>query len=336
MPTVTRCALDRDTNPHTVDERNRGTSQLKYLIDTDGAMASNAVLNAALAVGPNPLPSLWSQFSYLGHTITTIFARRYQCNRDPRHLNRYEALVDFWALEPGHDPNSGTPGFADVDPLLRPPVVLWDSEVYTYRTDFDQAGTPILNKALIRYEDPVEEEESRGVLVVQFNVATFSNVVTHNRTFELTTNSIDWDVKGDASLVVAAREAFCRRVGSQLLTTEGGTSYFTEEYRIAFKKSGQKWDRRFKEHGFLHYHKDPTATHIDGDNYVLDSAGGRKLRGSLSETGVFRPNIPYAEPVLLASDGTRLTEAGTPVYTDWRVKREADFNNMPFMPLVFT
>jgi hypothetical protein len=294
-------------------------------------MASNAVLNAALSVGPNALPSLWSSFSYLGHSISTIYARSYTCDRDPRRLDRYEATVSYGPLEPGLNP-----GYADVDPLLRPPIVRWDSEVYTYKTDFDQAGAPIVNHAGTRYEDPVEEEESRGVLVVEINVANLSSVVTHNRTYELTTNASSWDVKGDASLVVAAREAFCRRVGSQRQVTEGGSTYFTETYHIALKNSGQKWDRRFKEHGFSHYFKDATATYHDGDDFVLDGTVGAKIRGSIDNAGTFKPNEPYAEPVLLAADGLRLADGETALYTDWRVKRESDFNAMPFMPLVFS
>ena len=96
MPDVLECVLDRSTNPHSIDERNRGTSKLRYEITTDAVMASNAVINAALAVGPHPLPQLWSSFSYLGHTISTIYARSISCDRHPNHNNRYIAEVNFW------------------------------------------------------------------------------------------------------------------------------------------------------------------------------------------------------------------------------------------------
>lgn len=318
MPSVTRCALDLDGCTFAIDEHNRASGSLRYVIETDAAMSPNGIMNAALSVGPNPLPSLWSQYSYLGDSAY-CYARFYRYDREASRRTLHYVDVEFRPYE-----NGEWSDFSDVNPLLRPAKLLWTSEIYTARTDFDQAGNPILNKCGIRYEDPVDRQLARGILLVNFNVANFGYTVAHQQTWELAVNSTAWDVHGDASLVIPARAAWCRKYDSQPLRSEGTSRYFAEKYEIAIAHSGETFDRRIKEQGFQHWKK-------TGGTYVDDADDNHKFFPDVAAG-----EAPYAEPILLASDGTRLADGETTVYTDWQLDKQANFNSAPFMPLAFS
>jgi hypothetical protein len=294
------------------DDRNRGVYPLRYLVETDGAMGPKALANEALSASPHPLPSLWSTYSYLGDTDAFSYARKYKIKQVDRTSFLYEIDVTFMPLEPGFNP-----GLADVDPLSRPPVVNWSREVYTELTDQDINGDPIVNTANKRYDDPVEVERRRSVPIVEINVANLGIVLAHQATFEGALNSSAWDVFGDASFVVPQHAAICRSVDSHRQETEGGTTFFTEVYEIAIRNPAEKpatWLRRPVEQGFLHF------TKVGGD-FVEDADGNKQY----TDVG--------QEPVLLAADGTKLPDGGTPLFGNWQVNPAANFNSMPFMPL---
>lgn len=313
MPSVQSCTLNRYIAEAEADERNRGVYTLSYQIVTDGAMGAKALANEALSSSPHPLPSLWSTYSYLGDTDSYSYARKYRIKQRDKSGKLYDITVTFMPLEPGNNQN-----FADTNPLSRPPVVNWDREVYTDLVEKDINGNPILNKVNKRYDDPVEVERTRRVLVAEINVANMGYAFSHQLTYENAINSSNWDIFGNASVVVPQYAAICRVVDAHAQITEGGTTYFTELYRIAIKNSDEKpatWQRSILEQGFQYWTKDAHGT------YEEDEDGNR----ALTDAG--------PEPILLDSDGTRLPDGGTAIFTNWTVNPTANFNAMPFMPL---
>lgn len=314
MATVVSCTLDRETASASVDERNRGTYQLRWIVKTNGKMSSRAVAQGALTASPHPLPSQWATFAYQGDTDPYSYARPYLVTPDPKSVVLYYIDVTYSPLEPGE-----APGIANVTPTLRPAIADWDTEVYTDYVDRDISGNEIVNKCGKRYDDPIEVERTRGVLVVEFNVATLAAVIAHNLTFELATNSSGFTIFGTA---IGERQAFCRSVQSQRQQTEGGTIYYTEIYRIVFKKPGETWLRGIAERGFQHFKKD------DHGNFERAPNNDKQLfDGTDADDG----GIEYAEPVRLAADGTKLPDDEPGIFTDWFIEKEANFNNLPFL-----
>lgn len=314
MPSVQSCTLAREGHSAEFDERNRGHYTLVYVVVTDGVMAGNTVATEALQASPHALPSLWASFSYQGGSDPYSFAQRFRVTPrfEGESLKHYIIEVSYAPLEPGEPPDVG-----EVNPLQRTAWVEWDSEVFTKNVTEDKDGNPILNKCKRRFDDVVPLEQSRGVLIVNFPVANLAEVIALQEEFELKANSTSFSFGGRT---FGPRRALCREVKSQPRQIENGTEWFEVRMRIALKRPGEKWDERLLEQGYEHWKK-------EGGDYIEDDEGNNRMfDGSETEKGV-----PYAEPVLLASDGTKLADDGTAIFTDWEVIEEADFNDMPWV-----
>jgi hypothetical protein len=351
MAVVTRSVLDRESATATGDERDRGTFTLRWLLDTDGFMAPAEAYYYALTngVGPHPVPSLWQSYSYLGYVLPHALAQDFHVkllyvaaipldppdpqNRASRPGPRYALDVTYRPLEPGTkapDPmDPMKPSIADVNPLVRPPVVSWDSELRTRFVERAQDGRQIRNYAKQRFDEPVEIEDSRGVLVVEWNVANLREVIQHNRKFELTVNKSNWRLFGNAdAFEIPARAAFCQRVESQPQIHELGVTYYTEVYRIVLKGANEvepTWDVYVAEQGYQYFKQDTMGGFIkdsDGNNVLFPRPGD--------------PDFGRDQPFRLETDGRKRPDADEGLFSQWEVRRQADFDSLPWMPLYLT
>lgn len=327
MPSVTACYLERSQGETTVDERNLGKYHLMYRVETDGVLSHKAVANGALTASPHALPSLWSTYSYQGSTDTAAYALNYKIDNIQDQLTQYAISVFYRPLEGGL-----TPAHSEPNPVNRPAIAYADREVFTRIIERDNSGKAIVNKCGRPYDTPYEEEDARGVLVVEFNVATLSEVFDYQRFLRRATNISTWTPRfwgripatgnfGFTQFNFAPRTVAARDVTAGYPITEGQYTYFPMMFRFSFAEGvntpswvgGKTWDVPFLERGYQYFK-------FVGGSFELDADGNKRLFPAEGEP----------EPVNLADNGTKLGDGLPGVFTDWRIKREVDFNLLPF------
>jgi hypothetical protein len=286
-----------------------GIYNLRFLVTTDGAIGPKSVINGALSASPAPLPSRWSTYAYLDDTDPYSYARDYRVERDPKSVKRYFIDLTYRPPESGEGSatSGGDPVRSEPNPMDRPPVLWWDREVNTTRFQEDIEGTPIRNYAGDYYDDYVDLETPKSVLVVEFNVPTAGDVYTLQDTFDGAVNVSAWTVDG---VTVPARNALCREVSGGPPITELGYTYFRVTMRFVFAEDGGTWDYRIPEYGYFWWKK-------SGGEYVTEIVDGVEKRAAGSDNGKAHK---------LAEDGTRLAEEEEPLFREWSVRRESDFS----------
>jgi hypothetical protein len=316
--------------PTTVDEENRGHYTLKYEVVTDGVMGHRALANAAAASSPHPLPVWGDTYSYSGDSDSTSYARTFTVESREGHNNRYFVTVHF-------NPIEGSPtDYFEPNPILRPPLIWADRETFTRIVE--KAVTPpegrtdatLVNACGRQYDVPLELEDTHGVIVVEFNVATLREVLEYQRFLRRAVNKIPWDFRG---VVFPERTVLAREVASGPQLTQGSYQWFHVVCRFVVADGddespevpgGKNWDVSLLEHGYQYYLRDPNKA-----NEFFTDGKGNKLH--FPREGAPKPHDePLSEPVNLAADGTRLDDGQIGVYTDFRVYREVDFNLLPF------
>lgn len=293
---VSECAYDR-VQPASAafDERNRGQYQVRYQVLTDSQMGPQSVANGALTSSPNPLPSLWSSYSYKGDSDNHSFARDFNVS--------FAENIDSgqkWHIDIGYRPLDSGETSSDVsntNPLIRPASYVWESEVFIERLERDIFGNAIINKAGDGYDIPLEQEETRGVLVASWSVGTLANTISLNRTYENTVNSATF-------LGAPVRTVLCREMKSSPQQTESGTTYYQMRARFSFREDGKTWDRGILERGY------------------------RFLESNGENPPTFTPKDTGGDAVLLAADGTKLPQGQVGIFTDWQTYRLANYNNI--------
>lgn len=314
MATVQSCSYDVNTATASFDEQNLGTYEIGYIVTTDGSMGPQSVANGALSSSPHALPSLWATYSYQGDTDAYSWARDYKVTRDKDSRKLYYITVTYRPAGPGEGSKTAgeDPVAKEAVPTDREAVVWWDREVYTVTATKDKDGKAIRTKTNDYYDDQLEIEKTRGVLVVEKNVATLADAIFYSRKYDGAVNSSTWGGTSSSILgtsTIPARAALCREVSCSPPITEAGYVFFKLIFRIALKDLGDTWDEQLPEAGQFHW----TKTSGQYDMF----AGERKVTDAKMS-------------VALAADGTRLPIDQPLLFTAWKVRREVDFNQLPF------
>lgn len=330
MPTVQSCTLSRFQLQTTFDEKNFGHYSLKYIVVTDGALGHLDVANGATASAPHPLPTWGATYNYLSGTDldNTSFAQNFAIESDPENQKYYYITVNYKPL----DENRGDDDQFETNPLLRAPIVWADRETFTRIMEkCEVAPSGRTDKAIVnacgrQYDVPYEEEDSHGVLIVEFNVATLSQVLAYQRFLRRAVNRDVWTFLG---VQFPERTVAARDVAAGPPITEGSTTYFHMIFRFAIAdgdtsqltvSGGLNWDVPILERGYQYFLK-------TGGQF--EQLNGQKLYFP-------RPSAPpphnedLPEPVNLAADGTRLPDGQLGVFTNWRMKREVPFQLLGF------
>lgn len=313
MPvSILSCNLDRTTTDLctlSTDVANgvTGRYKVRYNVQMQSHCGPLNVLTQAAASGsPDPVPAMWATYAFDGDTDSKSFAKSFSVERDPKAIARYYVTVNYSPAEPGELPDGGgDPINATVIPTSRSPVYWWDREVSTRIEPIDTLGYPIKTYSNNLYEELVEHERARGLLVAEFNVLTQGVVIDLSRTFDQAVNSTTWNFRGRS---IPPRSAMIREVSSGPPLTEGSYTYVRASMRIAFADTGKTWDTPMPEMSTSYFTK-------TSGQYDLNPDGTRKRTDSTS-------------PVPLNADGTRRTDDQPILITNWRVRREVDFNTL--------
>ena len=342
MP-VTMCQLANAQPGHSVDDRYLWTYKVRYDITTDQLMHPAAVgLSAQLCVGKintshgepgtlsDPLPKMWDAYMFKGLVVTPkSYARSYSFQQNPANQKLWTCEVTFTPLQPGEHEDDKV-----VDPSHRPAKFSVDREVYSKILEKDIDGKQIVNTAGRMYDEPLEQESTRGVLVIQKNVPDLFHVMDYVGKFSDAVNKKSWGPQAAPGLVVKPRQALCRDVSAGELQTEGDFQFYTVTFRISLKQGDETWDRSVLERGYRYYPSDVIKLAEGADdtpppeddeppelNAEQKAAAKAMLDAVQDDSG--------AEPVLLDADGGRLAAGADAIFTDWRTQREEDFSGIP-------
>ena len=309
---VTSLVVSRENPPSSKsDERFRGVHQITYEVMTDSIMAPAKVVNDAVA--SLSLPTAWSGYSYAGFTEATSVLRSYDVRLKNPAISQYLWMITCeWApLEPGEDEDQD-----NANPLNRPAQYAWEDEVYTRVIDKDRDGKAILNSAKKPFDEPLEAEETRGVLVVSINVANLGLCIYYNRLFQNAVNRTTWDIGGQPC---PPRSVLCRSVSASRVQTEGTYTYYDLEFRFAFKEDGGTWDEVILNRGLM---KRVVNLTPDNDPDTADDFLWEVIKDDKGQV--------ITEPVMLDDNGIPLGKDAEPTYSTFRIRREVDFAGLPF------
>ncbi len=306
--------LDRNTAElatFKVDDTNgnAGSYKLRYDVTMNARCGPINVISKGLSSG---LPALWSAYTYQGDTDSQSFAKTYTVERDLKCQTRYFVTVNYEPAKPGELPdivNPTTPNMSPIkataNPLARAPVFWWDRELTSKTSTVQGAGNyAILNGADDFYEDLVEHDYARSLLVVEFPVANNNAFIDLSRTYDHSVNLQAWTFK---LLTYDPRTVHCREVSCSPMITEGDYRYYTVTMRFAFAPLGKTWDTQLPQMGHTYYTKKSDGT------YEVDDGGYRK-----------RTTVEFMVP--LDVDGTRRPDGQPVLISSIRALREVDFN----------
>lgn len=316
--TVGEMSSDSSSGPY---EYNSGRYSVRYQV----LMASNAgpqsIIYSAQGAG---LPALWSTYSYnttgVNYDVDIhSYARSYTIERSSKTQYLYYVTVNYEPAKEGEisDPSiSTTPILATINPLNRKPVIWWDREVYTHLATKDKDGKAIVNPLRTLYDDQIEQERNRAVMVVEWNVQTSYSLVDLTREWDQAVNAGNWNLKfGSTARNVEPRAALIREISAGRVRTEGSYNYYTVRMRIAFADAGKNWDETMPQLARHYFSK-------SGGAFEVDPA-----------TGYYKRN-EAADLVPVNDDGTKRADDQEILVKSWQVRREKDFSTLPFMALM--
>lgn len=318
MPTsVLTCELDRTTSDlgsYETDLVNgvAGTYTVRYNVTTASACGPPSIMLNGVSASPNPLPSLWATYSYQGDTDPYSFAKSFKFERDAKSKTRYYVTVTYKPAEPGEIPDyvntataNGSPIKSEPNPFLRSPVYWWDREMTTVLVNTDANGYAIRGYNNDRYEDLLELDYPRSILVIEFPVHSNNEFIALDQKYNHAVNSTAWTFK---LVSYPPRTVLCKDVSCSPIIEEGSYRYYTVTMRFAFAPQSKTWDIPVPEMGRSYYTKTNGV-------YDVDSSGFKVRK-------VVDFNVP------LEADGTRRTDDQPVLITNVRAYREYDFNQL--------
>ena len=315
MPSVTACRLLFNSQTSQTDELDRMTTTITYEVVTDAVMGHKALKAAAESSSPHALPAYGATYSYQGDTDSSIYllSRQVSPKSDTGTQKYYHVACTY------SPPPDGDITIFEPDPLQRSPIVWFDREGYTRIVERDIFGNPLTNSAGVVFDTPYEEEDIRTVLVVEFNVggltaqggalSGLAQCGGYARFLRNAVNSSTWTVLG---MQFPPRTVLAREVASTPPIVQGAYTYYHLSFRFVFANGGSTTSPN-----------DPSTWDVSFLNRGYQALRVPNQQGSLYDIGV-------PEPKLLATDGTVLPDNAIGTFKSYRLKREVDFNLLPF------
>lgn len=284
------------------DEDDKGVRRYKGVYRavtnsrTDGPAS---VLLGSQSASPNPIPRRWAVYNVTGELDIGSYCRKRSVSLESASASRkvWSISCEWDTPEPGQEPDR------DEDPLARPTQYRVESETFTVLVDEDKDNAPIVNAAGKKFDEPIEEESTRLVLVAQRNLSSLDQIIAQMVTYQGRVNSATY--RGEA-----ARRWLCRSIVASDIQEQNSVQFYSVTYRLALRENGLKWNKRILNQGFAHY--DQPAS--DPNRKVIDATDDHQQKVS--------------EPILLAADGTRLADGVVGNFLEFEIRPEANFQNL--------
>jgi len=302
-----------------LDGNAGGSYKKRYEVFTASAASPISVIVGAQAIGSgnDQVDQLWEPYSYKGDTDPYSYCKRIDVDGDPACDTRYLVTCTFEPAADGEIPEGDTtPGESVSNPLLRPPKIWWDREVFTDLVTRDKAGKVIATPVNALHEDYIEHPRTRAILCVDWNIGTFAAFSKLHQDYENAVNGPSpWLILGRTD--ISARTALVRQISCSKVKNEGEHIYYTASMRFAFAETGKTWSDDM-----------PLMSRA----YFTKGSGGQYDLEEGSTT--FRKRTLASEMVPINEDGTRRADDQAILYQTVQVQREANFNSLPFMALI--
>ncbi len=328
----------REQPATTVNDKNLATYKVKWDVQTDDPeYGPNTLVEDAIAFGGSaPIPRLWEHYRFRGDESLYSHAREFSVKQNRVNLLRWQVDVSYKPLGEGEEEDDTI-----LPPWDRPAKYSVDREVYTRILEQDIHGWQIVNTAGKMYDEPLEQEASRGVVVIQKNVHTLNEVANYIANFSDAVNKWSWHLGGQ--YIARARTALCRDVTASEIMTEAEYKFYSVTFRIALKanKSGspmmgsvpsaeETWDRAILERGYQYRGSAERGREWSEWKEQLEGTPAQR-EYQLSEGRITElEKAPVgAEPVLLDENGFKLPEGEIGIFTFWETRRQVDFNQIP-------
>lgn len=233
-----------------------------------------------------------------------VIRRRWQ--QDPREPHHGVVVVEYSS-------EYGKQADADPNPLLRPPVIRWSSEIIQEAVTTDRDGAAIITPSKETYDPPPTRPVRIIVLDYRRNIqiAPGDDYIARSETYLDHVNETTWY----SFLPETAYLADLEHEESQ----ESGVDFIIESLRI-------KIDRRLNDAGTkgIGWNLRPL---IQGFWYIGGTAAAPTRLQVLDTAGRPTPN-----PVLLDAAGAQLALGSTPVFANHPIPELAEFNNLGLFP----
>lgn len=191
------------------------------------------------------------------------------------------------------------PANRPANPLLKPIEVSWSTAQFERVAELDQDGNPIINSAGDFYDPPVTCDDSRPILSIKRNEATFNDTLADQYR-----DSINSDPFWNRS----PYECKCHDIqASQSFDADFGW-YWTLNYTFEFNDDG--WRRKILDSGYRYQNT--------GGTLVLNAVDGK--------------GTPVSTPILLDGSGKKLADGADPIFNETKVYKERSFSGLNLTP----
>jgi hypothetical protein len=196
-----------------------------------------------------------------------------------------------WDLAVEYGPSEQPPE----DPLDLPYEVSWSAAQYEEIVDRDTSNVAILNSAGDSFDPPIVRDQSRPVLLIVRNEATFSNA---------TADLYRDKVNSDTFLGYAAGKVKVASITADRQYDQASdTFYWKVRYEFHIDRNG--WQKKVHDAGF-------------------------RARSGSTRTLIIIGGNPATSPVPLDGSGAALSATGTPVFLDFNVYETTAFSAFGF------
>lgn len=269
-----------------IDERGRRTYVRTFTVETDDSRDGPKVVLAAPGIPRKGDPYDCSPAEHDDAAYAGAFA--VECvaagsRPDGRKWGQWKVTVTY---------GQGDPGQFNDNPLTWPLRLEWEMARYERVVDRTVEDEAIVNSAGVRFETPVTVDESRLVLKVVRNEATYDPHLAATRSDK---------VNSEAFLGAPPRTVKVAGIpGRPFFNNDAGGWYWEVSYTFEFNPDG--WDKKILDQGYDEL----------GDDGELKPfmAGGQKVES----------------PKPLDGDGRPLPEGEDYVFLEFKVYEELDFN----------
>ena len=334
----------RDQPAATMDKKGKATYKVKWDVEADDPDYGPVSLlrDAHDFGGAYPIPALWYSYVFRGDHDFWSFAKDFSVKQNSTNAYRWSVEATYSPIEDGEEEEDQV-----FPPWDRPAKYSVDREVYTRILEQDVHGWQIVNTAGKMYDEPLEQEASRGVVVIQKHVQTLGEVANYIAKFSDAVNKGLWHMGGQ--YVAHPRTALCRDVTASEIKSEADGDdlykFYTVTFRIALKSNLSRgtfpsaentWDRAILERGYQYRgSKDsglapgerPEQESVEWEVWANETAQERRERLALAAK---TEKVPAGgEPVLRDEAGFKLPEGEIGIFTFWETRKQVDFNLIP-------